>query len=162
MRRATIGGDRVAGGGRLKIGEVARRGGVGIDTLRFYERQGLLREAPRTASGYRLYDESVLEQLEFIRKAQALGFSLAEIARITAESAAGQSPCRHVRDIVRERLAELDRRLAELKRYRRELASALAEWDEVGEAEGHVCGLIESSHVAAPRQGPARPERGRP
>jgi DNA-binding transcriptional MerR regulator len=52
---------------RLKIGEVAKRTGVGIETLRFYERQGLLGHPARTESGYRLYDESVVEQLEFIR-----------------------------------------------------------------------------------------------
>jgi DNA-binding transcriptional MerR regulator len=134
----------------LKIGEVAKRSGVGIETLRFYERQGLLGRPARTESGYRLYDEAVLEQLEFIRRAQTLGFSLAEIARITAESRAGQSPCGEVREIVRERLRELDERLAELARYRKELAATLAEWDETGDSPGHVCGLIEGSHVEAP------------
>jgi DNA-binding transcriptional MerR regulator len=143
-------GERSAKTGRLKIGEVARRSGVGIEALRFYERQGLLGRPERTASGYRLYDESVLEQLEFIRRAQALGFSLAEIARITAESHAGRSPCAVVRAIVRERLAELDARLAELERYRSELAATLAEWDEKGDTPGHVCGLIEGSDVEPP------------
>jgi DNA-binding transcriptional MerR regulator len=135
---------------RLKIGEVSKRSGVGIETLRFYERQGLLGRPARTESGYRLYAETVLEKLEFIRRAQALGFSLAEIARITEESHAGQSPCADVREIVRERLAELGERLAELRRYRKELAATLAEWDEMGDAPGHVCGLIEGSHVEAP------------
>lgn len=135
---------------RLKIGEVAKRSGVGIETLRFYERQGLLRRPGRTESGYRLYDESIVEQLEFIRQAQTLGFSLAEIARITAESRAGHSPCAEVREIVRARLAELDERLAELKRYRKELASTLAEWDEKGDTPGHVCGLIEGSDLEGP------------
>lgn len=132
---------------RLKIGEVAKRSGVGIETLRFYERQGLLGRPARTESGYRMYDASILEQLEFIRQAQTLGFSLSEIARITAESRAGHSPCAEVREIVRERLRELDERLAELKRYRTELAATLAEWDEKGDSPGHVCGLIEGSHL---------------
>ena len=134
----------------LKIGEVARRSGVAIDTLRFYERQGLLGRPARTEAGYRLFDESVLEQLEFIRRAQALGFSLAEIARISAEKAAGQSPCAEVREIVRARLGELDQRLAELKRYRRDLAATLDEWDEIGDVSGHVCGLIEGSEIERP------------
>jgi MerR family transcriptional regulator, copper efflux regulator len=132
---------------RLKIGEVSRRSGVGIEALRFYERQGLLGQPVRTESGYRLYGESVLDQLEFIKRAQALGFTLAEIARIIAERRAGQSPCAEVRAIVRGRLRELDERLAELKRYRRELAAALEEWDRVGDTPGHVCGHIEGSHV---------------
>jgi DNA-binding transcriptional MerR regulator len=151
--RQKTGGAR---GRRLKIGEVSKRSGVGIEALRFYEHQGLLGRPVRTESGYRLYDESVLEQLEFIKRAQALGFSLAEIARIVAESRAGQSPCAEVREIVRARLAELDERLAALNRYRRELASTLAEWDAMGDAPGHVCGLIEGSHIASPR-----PTRGR-
>jgi DNA-binding transcriptional MerR regulator len=134
---------------RLKIGEVSKRSGVGIEALRFYERQGLLGRPVRTESGYRLYDESVLEQLEFVKRAQALGFSLAEIARITAESRAGHSPCAEVREIVRERLRELDERLAELKRYRKDLAAALDDWDQAGDRPGHVCGLIEGSRVEA-------------
>ena len=142
--------DATAPSPRLKIGEVAKRTGVGIETLRFYERQGLLGRPARTESGYRLYDESVIEQLEFIRQAQTLGFSLAEIARITTESRAGHSPCAEVREIVRARLAELDERLAELKRYRKELAATLAEWDEKGDTPGHVCGLIEGSHLEGP------------
>jgi DNA-binding transcriptional MerR regulator len=144
---------------RLKIGEVARRSGLSIDTLRFYERQGLLGRPARTETGYRLFDESILDQLEFVKKAQALGFSLAEIARVTAEKAAGQSPCAEVREIVRARLAELDARLAELKRYRRELAAALREWDEVGEVEGHVCGLIEGTHITGPSDVGTVPKR---
>jgi MerR family copper efflux transcriptional regulator len=135
---------------RLKIGEVAKRTGVGIETLRFYERQGLVGRPARTESGYRLYDESIVEQLEFIRQAQTLGFSLAEIARITTESRSGHSPCAEVREIVRARLVELDERLAELKRYRKELAATLAEWDEKGDTQGHVCGLIEGSHLEGP------------
>jgi MerR family copper efflux transcriptional regulator len=135
---------------RLKIGEVAKRSGVGIETLRFYERQGLLGTPARTESGYRLYGEEVLEQLDFIRRAQTLGFSLAEIGRVMADSRAGQSPCAEVREIVRARLAELDERLAELERYRDELATTLKEWDETGDRPGHVCGLIEGSHVTAP------------
>lgn len=164
MRGATACRDAAERGAeprRLKIGEVARRSGVGIETLRFYERQGLVGRPARTESGYRLYDASILEQLEFIRRAQTLGFSLAEIARITAESRAGHSPCAEVREIVRERLRELDERLAELKRSRRELAATLSEWDEQGDTPGHVCGLIEGSHLDAPATGRRRVARRR-
>ena len=102
-----------------------------------------------------MFDEDVLERLDFIRRAQALGFSLAEIGRVTSEAASGQSPCAAVREIVRTRLRELDERLEELRRYRDELATTLAGWDEKGEVEGHVCGLIESSNVRAPSSAPA-------
>jgi DNA-binding transcriptional MerR regulator len=140
--------------GWLKIGEVAKRSGIGIETLRFYERQGLLGAPARTESGYRMYDSSMLERLDFIKQAQVLGFSLAEIARIIAEKDAGQSPCVEVREIVRRRLEEIDRQLKEMQRYRRELAAALRDWDEAGDVEGHVCGLIEGTKMNHPLNEP--------
>lgn len=135
----------------LKIGELAKLAGVGIEALRFYERQGLLTPSTRTESGYRLYGEDALEQLDFVRRSQALGFSLAEIAAIVAESRAGRKPCSTVRDLVRQRIRELDERLAELKRYRRELAKTLEGWETLGDVKGHVCGLIESADAPAAR-----------
>src|SRR5262245_55414483 len=91
----------------LKIGEVAKRTGIGIETLRFYERSGLLNQPARTEGGYRLYDAEALRALEFIKRAQTLGFTLEEIKRVMGESRAGQSPCAEVRETVRRRLAEL-------------------------------------------------------
>lgn len=131
----------------LKIGEVARMSGAGIETLRFYERSGLLGRPGRTESGYRLYDREVLERLDFIKRAQVLGFSLDEIKQIIAEKQAGASPCEAVRDIVRTRLQELDEHMREMRRYRNELAATLAEWDKTGPVKGHICGLIEGSRV---------------
>ncbi len=139
----------------LKIGEVSRLSGIGIEALRFYERQGLLGQPARTVSGYRLYSKDALERLEFIKRAQVLGFSLAEIAQIIAEKQAGQSPCRHVREIVRQRLSETEERIKEMRRHQRALAAALEEWDEAGDRPGHVCGLIESvsvNHITPTRQ----------
>ena len=140
----------------LKIGEVSKRSGVGIEALRFYEKSGLLDRAPRTFSGYRVYGEDVLERLAFIKQSQALGFSLEEIKRIVDDARRGESPCDEVREIVRRRLTELDERLRELHRYRKELQQTLAEWDEVGRAPGHVCGLIEGSAVEHAHAGHGR------
>lgn len=131
----------------LKIGDVSKHSGVGVEALRFYEKSGLLDSPARTFSGYRVYDEGVLERLAFIKRAQALGFSLDEIRRIVDDARRGESPCDEVREIVRRRMAELDERLRELHRYRRELKHTLEEWDEVGRAPGHICGLIEGSEV---------------
>ena len=131
----------------LKIGDVAKRTGIGIETLRFYERSGLLSRPARTEGGYRLYDAEALDTLDFIKRAQTLGFSLDEIKRIIAESRAGQSPCAEVREIVRQRLTELDERMAQMQRYRNELAATLKDWDARGEADGHFCGLIEESRI---------------
>ena len=133
--------------GWLKIGEVAKRTGIGIETLRFYERSGLLSQPARTEGGYRLYDSEALDTLEFIKRAQTLGFTLDEIKRIIAESRAGQSPCHEVREIVRQRLAELDERLQQMQRYREALARTLNQWDERGKADGHFCGLIEEAEL---------------
>lgn len=132
---------------QLKIGEVAKASGVGIEALRFYERSGLLGRPTRTQSGYRLYDADVITRLAFIKRAQVLGFSLQEIKQIIADKQAGRSPCREVRAIVRQRLDELDERMKEMRRYRRELGAALAHWEETGELDGHVCGLIEGTEV---------------
>lgn len=131
----------------LKIGDVSKRSGIGIEALRFYEKSGLLDKPSRTYSGYRVYGEEVLERLSFIKRAQALGFSLDEIRQIVDDARKGESPCDEVREIVRRRMEELDERLRELHRYRKELKSTLEEWDKVGRAPGHICGLIEGSDV---------------
>ena len=149
--RETRRGARVEGesDGRrmLKIGEVSKRSGVGVEALRFYEKGGLLDRPSRTFGGYRVYGEEVLDRLAFIKQAQALGFSLEEIRRIVEDARKGESPCEEVREIVRRRMGELDERLRELQRHRKELKATLEEWDKVGRAPGHVCGLIEGSGV---------------
>jgi DNA-binding transcriptional MerR regulator len=148
------GASEAGGTALLKIGEVARRAGIGVETLRFYERSGLLDRPARTEGGYRLYDAEALKTLEFIRRAQALGFSLEEIKRIIAESRAGQRPCAEVRETVRRRLVELDEQMAQIRRFRNALAATLKQWDEKGYADGDFCGLIESSDLSA-----VKPER---
>lgn len=131
----------------LKISDVSKQSGIGIEALRFYEKGGLLDKPSRTMSGYRVYGPEILERLAFIKRAQALGFSLDEIKRIIEDARAGTSPCDEVREIVRRRLEELDERMRQMRRYRKELAATLQEWDRVGRAPGHICGLIEGSHI---------------
>ena len=140
-------GTENSNGKQLKIGEVSRLSGIGIEALRFYEKSGLLDRPGRTYSGYRVYDESVLERLAFIKQAQVLGFTLDEIKQLIEHKRNGENPCLEVREVVRTRLAELNERIKQMIEYRDELTAALAEWDEAGEMEGHVCGLIEHSHV---------------
>lgn len=135
------------GGKQLKIGEVSKLSGIGIEALRFYEKSGLLDRPGRTYSGYRLYDESVLERLAFIKQAQVLGFALDEIKQLIEHKRNGENPCTEVREVVRTRLVELNERIEQMIEYRDQLSAALAEWDEAGEIEGHVCGLIEGSHI---------------
>lgn len=136
----------------FRIGEVARRSGVAIETLRFYEKSGLLEPAGRTDSGYRLYDSDVFERLRFIKKAQSVGFRLDEIARIIEESEAGKRPCEDVRRLAAEKLADLEKRIRELQRYRRELKQTLDAWEHVGERDGYICGLIEGLEPGKPHR----------
>lgn len=137
------------GGKPLKIGEVAKQTGIGIETLRFYERSGLLDAPVRTEAGYRLYGADALATLEFIRRAQMLGFTLTEIKRIIEESRSGESPCDEVRETVRQRLVELDEKLRQMQLYRDALAKTQRQWDKTGKAAGRFCGLIESAEIKA-------------
>ncbi len=127
----------------LKIGDVARQSGVGVEALRFYESRGLIAPVARTQSGYRMYDAGVFERLAFIKKAQLVGFSLDEIARLIGEAAGGKRPCGEVRRLAAEKLAALERKVAELERYRDELRETVDSWEKQGDKKGHVCGLIE-------------------
>jgi MerR family copper efflux transcriptional regulator len=103
------------------IGEVARRAQVGIDTVRYYERNDLLPEAPRRLSGYREYDGDDVRRLRFIRRAKELGFSLAEIRELLALSADRERGVRGVKARAQTRLAEVEARIRELQSMRRGL-----------------------------------------
>jgi DNA-binding transcriptional MerR regulator len=156
VRRGTHVVDDVHQPHLLKIGEVSRRSGIGIEALRFYEKSGLLEKPSRTESGYRVYDAAVLERLAFIKQAQALGFALDEIKHIIDDARAGHSPCDDVRAMVRRRLDELDARMRAMRRYRKELAETLKTWDRIGRAPGSICGLIEGSQVTSDLHDAAR------
>ncbi len=128
----------------IRIGELAQRAGTSPDTLRYYERVGLLPRAPRTPAGYRLYDSSVAERIAFIRKAQALGLALDEIREVLRIAAAGTPPCEHVRDALQRRLQDVDARIGELESLRATLRRALARSRRLPLAPSCICGIIES------------------
>ncbi len=104
----------------LKIGEVARQSGLAIDTIRYYERAGLLPPPARRPSGYRSYGAEALHRLRFIHRAKALGFSLSEIEELLAPD--GREKVRAVRAAAGRKLADLDHRLLKLTRIRQSLA----------------------------------------
>ena len=108
--------------------------------MRFYESRGLIEPAGRTASGYRLYDDSVFERLAFVKKSQAVGFTLNQIAWIIAEAREGRRPCVEVRQMARQRLDELDEKLTELRRYRRDLKRTLDAWGRRKWPRRYRCG----------------------
>lgn len=110
---------------RLTIGELAQRAQLGAETLRYYERLGLLAPEQRTASGYRLYAPQALERLDFIRRAQSLGFSLAQIGELLALHARPEDDMGAVRAIAALRLADIDAKLNDLQRMRAGLQTLL-------------------------------------
>jgi MerR family transcriptional regulator, copper efflux regulator len=101
----------------LRISQLAEQAGVGIDTVRYYERAGLLPEPPRRPSGYREYPPQSLQRLRFIRRAKVLGFSLDEIAGLL-ELSDQRSDVEAVKRLAEQRLDEVEAKLRELKRIR--------------------------------------------
>ena len=110
----------------LKIGALASSSGLSRDTIRFYEREALLPKAPRSNAGYRLYSTEVLERLHFIKQAQALGFSLAAIRELLNRY---QDPeaCHRVRQLLEQKIAELDQRMRDMQALRDTLSRYHAE-----------------------------------
>jgi MerR family copper efflux transcriptional regulator len=106
----------------MRIGELSRRSGVPRTTLRYYEQIGLLTPPERTESGYRSYADDAADRLAFIRSAQAVGLTLAEVRQVVGIRNAGEAPCRVVTDLVQRRHAEVRSRIADLRRLDRELA----------------------------------------
>ncbi len=113
----------------LSIGQVARRAGVGVETVRFYEREGLLEEPPRRASGYRQYSEQVVTRLRFIKRAQQLGFSLKEITKLLQLRVDAHTSCEEVKHRTEAKLAEVERKLVELQRMRQALLQVHSLYD---------------------------------
>jgi MerR family copper efflux transcriptional regulator len=105
----------------LSIGQVARRAGVGVETVRFYEREGELSEPPRRSSGYRQYPEQVVSRLHFIKRAQKLGFSLKEISELLLLRVDAQTSCEEVKQSTEAKIAEVEHKLVELQRMRQAL-----------------------------------------
>ncbi len=126
----------------LRTAEVAKQAGVNVETLRFYERKGILPEPPRRASGYREYPPETVERVRFIKRAQELGFSLKEVQdlldlRQTARAKAGR-----VRKVAEAKLEEIDRKIRDLKAMKKSLTELLTTCD--GQQTTGPCPIIES------------------
>ena len=110
----------------MSIGEVAQAVGLASSTLRYYEQENLLAPTMRSDAGYRFYDAQAVERLRFIRAAQAAGFTLNDIRTLLELESENRKVCENeVQPIIRRRIAEIDRKMKDLKRVRAELGRAL-------------------------------------
>lgn len=128
----------------LKIGELARRAAVGVETVRFYEREGLLEEPPRRESGYRAYPEGALQRLRFIRGAKRLGFSLREIRDLLALWDEGEEPCAAVRQRLEGKLTEVRRKILALRELETLLEGSAAGCRASAVSGNGECPVLES------------------
>ncbi len=114
----------------MRSGQLARLSGVSTDTLRHYERLGLLSRPQRTAGNYREYPPTSQQRVELIRRALTIGFSLAELKTILAVRDKGGAPCRRVRSLLRSKIHDLDHQITNLVSLRAEMNRLSREWDK--------------------------------
>lgn len=131
--------------GSLSSGELAALVGLSRDTLRYYERQGLLAAAQRTSNGYRSYPPEALSRVRLIRGALGIGFTVEELREILSARDRGLAPCQRVHTLALEKARALELRIAELSGLRRALQSAIRSWRRKLKAtpEGKRAGLLE-------------------
>lgn len=141
----------------MKIGELARHSGLPVKTLRYYEEQGLLPAIGRSEGGYRLFEESSLERIAFIRRLKTLGLSLEEIRSCLAVHDGGQLPCEAIERQLQCQIERIDRQLADLSRLRSELTGLLGGWRSAPpRRDGEICPNL-SAVPAAIATPPAKP-----
>jgi DNA-binding transcriptional MerR regulator len=110
---------------RMTISTLARKAGLSPDTLRYYQRIGLLPPPPRTEAGYRLFDDDSLDRLSFIKTAQSLGLRLKDIGQLLEVMDKGLCPCGHTEQLLQARMAEVDREIERLTTLREAMATTL-------------------------------------
>ena len=126
----------------LNIGEIARQGGVSVETMRYYEQQGLIAPPDRDANGYRKYSTDAVRRIRFIKRAQDVGFTLKDIGDLLTLKADPGASCLDVRERAQGKLAEIDEKLAVLLRMR----DVLATWTDACPSEGPVsaCPILDA------------------
>ncbi len=139
---------------KLTIGELARRAGVKVATLRYYERRGLLDPPPRTPGGYRLYPRSEIRRVRFIKNAQSLGFSLAEIKELLLLKVDPGTTCQQVKARAQAKLAQIEEKISSLQEMKKALADISARCR--GRGPLTACPILEAM------EGQAKPEGEEP
>jgi MerR family mercuric resistance operon transcriptional regulator len=126
----------------MTVGQVARQTGVGVETVRFYEKNGLLQEPTRRASGYREYDEETVNTLRFIQRAKEVGFTLSEIKELLSLRSCSDQPCDDVRSRAEAKIAEIEQKVAVLLRMKEVLGRLTSSCCEPHDASR--CPLLET------------------
>lgn len=128
------------------IGSVAKESGVPIKTIRYYEELGLLRTSGRTEGGFRIFSSDVLVRLNFIKRAQKLGLSLAEIKDFLDIHDQGELPCEHIKIKLEDKISEIEQQIRQLQILKLELKGLLSGWETIPEnPEDTICPIIESA-----------------
>ncbi|MDX8141530.1 MerR family DNA-binding protein [Lentzea sp. BCCO 10_0061] len=129
----------------MRSGEVATHAGVNLQTLRYYERRGLVEDPPRSASGYRSYPAETVDIVRFVKRAQGLGFTLDAVAELLHLASGGPEGCDAALTLAQTRKTELDRRIDDLTRMRDSLAELVATCDRP--RTDRQCPLLQSLHI---------------
>lgn len=116
----------------ITIGKVAKAAGIGVETVRFYERQGLIPEPPRSGSGYRLYSGDTIRRLRFVKRAKTLGFTLSEIRELLSLSVTPGAGCSDVRDQARAKIEDIEDRVTQLLAMKMALEGLVDQCSGVG------------------------------
>lgn len=136
----------------MQIGTVAKRIGLSVDAIRFYERNALLQRAPRTQGGFRQYAETDVETLAFIRRIQGLGFKLREIRGLLSLRGNRLQPCAPVQRRLQEKLADVQRKLTDLHKLEHELRLALHSCNkELRKRDAH-CPILREKNKRKPER----------
>jgi DNA-binding transcriptional MerR regulator len=131
----------------LKIGELAQQTGLSVGNLRYYSDLGLLNPVKRGENGYRYYSSDASQQVEFIKKAQAIGFSLEEIKHILDVRDRGETPCQLVRQLLDHKIEELEFKIKQMMRFKAELEEYRKDWLTYPNSQlnsQEICPLISS------------------
>jgi len=142
----------------VTVGQVAQAAGVSAKAVRLYESRGLLPPAARSAVGYRVFDEADIDTVRFIRRVRSLGLGLDAAAEILSTHRSGQAPCGRTRELLEQRIAEIDHTLSELRELRATLVAArrtgpahTTASSAVAHEPSGVCAIIDSATPATQR-----------
>ncbi len=130
---------------RLTIGRVAKLSDVGVETIRYYEREGILEQPKRSTGTFREYPEDTIRRLHFIKRTQELGFSLAEVTELLSLRVKGRSTCAAIKERAQSKIRQVDNKIADLKRIRAALAKVKDKCEK--QAPTDTCPVLESFYV---------------